>query len=164
MTSFTNVLIALEGKTIPSLKEKNQRAAEKWRQMPQDEKQQYVEAAKQKTVQNGDIPADSWGEATRILHNMQKNVRLTSSQICTYILMFIVKCVYIRYTIRMYYTLRMCYTYYQKVTVWGVKIAKYFIYCLTCICTCIIDNLITKFISPLPLIRICSFIIRIHIF
>ena len=77
MTSFTNVLIALEGKTIPSLKEKNQRAAEKWRQMPQDEKQQYVEAAKQKTVQNGDIPADSWGEATRILHNMQKNVRLT---------------------------------------------------------------------------------------
>ena len=45
MTSFTNVLIALEGKTIPSLKEKNQRAAEKWRQMPQDEKQQYFEAA-----------------------------------------------------------------------------------------------------------------------
>ena len=49
---------------------KNQRAAEKWRQMSEDDKRPYVHAAKE-TV---DIPADSWGELSRILRNMQNNV------------------------------------------------------------------------------------------
>ena len=64
------VLIVSEGKALSTLTEKNQRAAEKWRQMSEDDKRPYVHAAKE-TV---DIPADSWGEVSRILRNMQNNV------------------------------------------------------------------------------------------
>ena len=55
------------------MKEKNQRAAEKWRAMSEEDKKQYVDAAKV-TADSIGIPIDSWGEAHRILHNMQKNV------------------------------------------------------------------------------------------
>lgn len=69
-TLLMHLLIVSEGKALSSLKEKNQQAAEKWRQMCRDGKQQYLETAKQKTVENADIPTDSWGEATKILNNM----------------------------------------------------------------------------------------------
>lgn len=41
--------------------------------MSEEDKKQYVDAAKV-TADNTDVPADSWGEAHRILHNMQKSV------------------------------------------------------------------------------------------
>ena len=40
--------------------------------MSEEDKKQYKDAAK--VIGNIDIPADSWGEAHRILQNMQKNV------------------------------------------------------------------------------------------
>ena len=68
-----HIIGTIEGKALPSLKEKNQRAAEKWRAMSEEDKKQYVDAAKV-TADSIGIPIDSWGEAHRILHNMQKNV------------------------------------------------------------------------------------------
>ena len=65
--------MSIEGKALPTLKDKNKKAAEKWRRLSQDEKRQYVDAAKEAT-KHADIAAGSWGEATRILHNMQSNV------------------------------------------------------------------------------------------
>ena len=76
-----DVGIVSEGKAIPTLKEKNQRAAEKWRGMSEDDKQQYIDTAKER-VESIELPAGSWGETSRILRNMQKIVSFFSIKQC----------------------------------------------------------------------------------
>ncbi len=57
--------------SITIIERKNQRAAEKWKAMSEEDKKQYIDAAK---VAPADMPTDSWGEAHRILRNIQKSV------------------------------------------------------------------------------------------
>ena len=58
---------------MSSLKERNKRAAEKWKALPDENKKWYMDAARVK-ADDIDRPAESWSEAQRILRNMQKNV------------------------------------------------------------------------------------------
>ena len=45
--------------------------AEKWKAMSEEDKKQYIDAAKVTPV---DMPTDSWGEVHKILRNIQKSV------------------------------------------------------------------------------------------
>ena len=69
----TCILSIVEDRALQTLSEKNKQAADKWKKMSVEDKKEYIDAAKD-TILN--MEECGWGEASRILRNMQTNVCL----------------------------------------------------------------------------------------
>ena len=68
-------MFVIDGKEIPSLKEKNKKAAENWKFLSYEERQRYFDAAKQSPWNQISTTAqNTWTETNRILRNLHNTV------------------------------------------------------------------------------------------
>ena len=65
-----------EGRAIHSHTTKNKVVAQKWRDLPEDEKATYFERSSVGPSESSCTPESSWKEASRILKNFESNVSL----------------------------------------------------------------------------------------